>query len=923
MVNTGYEEGQILLARVYEEVRRDGQATPETLKKLAAHHKESIGKVSIASSHAKASLIALGAGGEAFTKSIYKGEQGMGAFNGALDGMASAATEAGTALMLLGGPFGILAGILVHVIAAGAKAAKVVAKQGDDQYAAYQQLAKVGFAGRGGMEATTAAAKKLSYDVSKLGEFASLMADNSKELAMFSGGVEGGGNFLADTGEVLSKSRQEFLRMGMSVQSVNEGAAALIALQNRTGRTNSMNVEQMAEATRNYIYEQDIVTKLTGQSRQGTEEARKKALEDERYQALTIKMNREKAGSGDRLINLVDRFTAMSMPGMAKGVRDLASGLTDTDEAKALLNSGNQKLLEQLSDFKKGMKTPAEMAQLITEGVRDFSVAQGQTVGQYQAIGKTFVSMDEQSRAIAFSQHDQVKQEEIIRVEQEKNKAKQGDKATANQATLIDKQIEITLKTQDLIGKGIGPLATAMSKMMDVVDDLIDGIKNLVGWFLKEPAKLKATKEQVDASETKLASASKEYLEAVTKYEADKTEANELAMNQLLITKTSAEEELVKTKKDFEEGTAEDRRQKRRERREVREFSDTAGGAASGVAVKGGVAPPHAENAASAPKVATAAGAEAKGTDNNTSPNTKAAPKVATAAGADSEVSVKGGAAPAPKAAGATPGENTTGQAAPKGTVATQASRQATDMIANFESFTPKAHWDYAQYSIGYGTKTDAPDEISGLKQITPAEGKTRLQEHIQKLMPSILPIAKQKQWGQNQVDAMTSFAYNLGPASISSVTDGGKRSNADTASAIPKYNLVGGKVLPGLEKRRASEQSLFLKDMPQMAAGGITKGPSIVGEAGPEAVIPMQGNKVPVDLGNVTQNLKSLRKNTTNLNEKVETVNLDSAVKEAVNTIMSPNEVEQEILQILDGIRRSNQTTQAANKKILSVSLN
>lgn len=38
-----------------------------------------------------------------------------------------------------------------------------------------------------------------------------------------------------------------------------------------------------------------------------------------------------------------------------------------------------------------------------------------------------------------------------------------------------------------------------------------------------------------------------------------------------------------------------------------------------------------------------------------------------------------------------------------------------------------------------------------------------------------------------------------------------------------------------------------FLVNLPQMAAGGITTGPSIAGEAGPEAVIPLRNGRVPV----------------------------------------------------------------------------
>ena len=66
---------------------------------------------------------------------------------------------------------------------------------------------------------------------------------------------------------------------------------------------------------------------------------------------------------------------------------------------------------------------------------------------------------------------------------------------------------------------------------------------------------------------------------------------------------------------------------------------------------------------------------------------------------------------------------------------------------------------------------------------------------------------------------------------------------------------LFRSQVLKGLVRRRQAEQALFLKDMPQLAEGGITQGPSIAGERGPghpEAVIPLINGRVPVDLGNL-----------------------------------------------------------------------
>ena len=63
--------------------------------------------------------------------------------------------------------------------------------------------------------------------------------------------------------------------------------------------------------------------------------------------------------------------------------------------------------------------------------------------------------------------------------------------------------------------------------------------------------------------------------------------------------------------------------------------------------------------------------------------------------------------------------------------------------------------------------------------------------------------------WNQNEFDALTSFAYNVG--SIDQLTANGTRSRAEIAAKITQYNKGGGKVLAGLTKRREAEKKLFL----------------------------------------------------------------------------------------------------------------
>jgi len=127
--------------------------------------------------------------------------------------------------------------------------------------------------------------------------------------------------------------------------------------------------------------------------------------------------------------------------------------------------------------------------------------------------------------------------------------------------------------------------------------------------------------------------------------------------------------------------------------------------------------------------------------------------------------------------------------------------------IKKQEGFSPKAFWDHQQYSIGYGTKANNKDEV-----IDEKEAEKRLRVQIADTRSKVIKygIKKGYSWNDNQVDALSSFAYNLGIGSLDQVTNNGTRSNLEIAAAIPKYNKASGKVESGLEKRRDVELAMF-----------------------------------------------------------------------------------------------------------------
>ena len=64
--------------------------------------------------------------------------------------------------------------------------------------------------------------------------------------------------------------------------------------------------------------------------------------------------------------------------------------------------------------------------------------------------------------------------------------------------------------------------------------------------------------------------------------------------------------------------------------------------------------------------------------------------------------------------------------------------------------------------------------------------------------------------WAPHQIDALTSFSYNLGLGNLNKLTEEGTRGDQEISEMILEYNKAGGKPLKGLTKRRQAEAKLF-----------------------------------------------------------------------------------------------------------------
>lgn len=136
-------------------------------------------------------------------------------------------------------------------------------------------------------------------------------------------------------------------------------------------------------------------------------------------------------------------------------------------------------------------------------------------------------------------------------------------------------------------------------------------------------------------------------------------------------------------------------------------------------------------------------------------------------------------------------------------------SQRGIDLIKQFEGLRLTAYKCPAGvYTIGYGHTRGVK---RGMK-ITEEEASAYLAADLRNSEKAVERYDSIYHWNQNEYDALVSFTFNCGATNLRSLLRNGRRNRSQIAATLPLYRKANGKVLKGLERRRAAEKSLFLE---------------------------------------------------------------------------------------------------------------
>ena len=145
-----------------------------------------------------------------------------------------------------------------------------------------------------------------------------------------------------------------------------------------------------------------------------------------------------------------------------------------------------------------------------------------------------------------------------------------------------------------------------------------------------------------------------------------------------------------------------------------------------------------------------------------------------------------------------------------------QTNEDGLNLIKIYEGLRLKAYKDpVGILTIGYGhTSAAGEPKVTEGMTITKEQAEAILRRDLQKYEKAV-DDAITADLTENQFAACVSLCYNIGPgafakSSVARFINAGRF--ADAADAFALWNRAGGKILPGLVKRRAAEAALFVK---------------------------------------------------------------------------------------------------------------
>lgn len=188
-----------------------------------------------------------------------------------------------------------LLGLGTAATKAALKVNEMAAKQVDQQLKSLNELSRGGVAVADGIDGIINAVQTLGMTMSEIEQFNKLIVENNRNLAILGGTSQRGAKAFTEVAGQLTKGEfgRQLEAMGITQQEQREVALSYMSILARTGQMQLNNTNKLIESSNNYIRELDLAAQLTGTTRKDQQEAREAALAETRFRAALTQAIKE------------------------------------------------------------------------------------------------------------------------------------------------------------------------------------------------------------------------------------------------------------------------------------------------------------------------------------------------------------------------------------------------------------------------------------------------------------------------------------------------------------------------------------------------------------------------------------------------------------------------------------------------------
>jgi hypothetical protein len=426
-------------------------------KELAQQMKDASIGVKNYTQQLQSSLKQLGTSVKTLGSDLAKGEKGAAVYGNSL----SAGADALAAYTAKLGPAGRAFGFATKAVTAFGVAAL---KQSDQLFESFQKVSRAGAVGAGGMTELYDSMKKLGYVPAELERMGQLFAENSKYLALYSSSAIEGSKMFANVADTIQNSplRAQLFNLGMSVDDINKGIAGYIKQEGALGKLRSATDRELREGTKAYLREMEILTRLTGSSREELESEREQAMQIDAFYAGLKDLGPEAREQALQVFNQMSKVSQKAAAEFAANFNGVITGSTDL-----LMSTGGAVRKYDKEFFARGGKAPEAM-QGIADGAQQFV----HVTDQIAKIGGQFGLTSREITMLTNKGLDPFR-EAYEKTAAEVDKAADGaDRNTNAQARMRDSQIKTAQNMADFVNLGVKPATIAMEYLTKAVENL-------------------------------------------------------------------------------------------------------------------------------------------------------------------------------------------------------------------------------------------------------------------------------------------------------------------------------------------------------------------------------------------------------------------------------------------------------------------